>query len=709
MERFPVIGFDYPLPAAGRSLRHGHWSTQGLRALVVPDGSGSVRLYDQVRDLFTPIGDGTHGPQIPTASGLIGFTTISDVVQIAPDSSALLSISQVTLLLGRRKMDSTARAACHIGVDDDPGTLVTRCNAYVPYSDGTVKWTFGGSTDGATKVTISGLTFTPELPEAWAFVAGPNGMAVYLNGVLLGSHATPAARTAATEPFTLNQGGTSGVTGDITEVSFVAVLDAEWNQEQVREWSINQALMFEPTISRRHFLMAEPPPGVFTIMLDGVDVTDAIRVEGDFQTPTLDFQRGQPGSFRFDVETETKPAAGAEVIAWNKTGTVRAFGGVVESAVPIVMPPGVPKCYRVEALKFDRMFDYFYWSKKYEDDVTPLQILRDMWSDKDIQSEYGLVLDETVAEGDPFTASEASPIEWVNAKGAQVIKDLEDWCSAASDLRVGVTSPTKRFSFQTPGTVTSPVTIRTSDLNYSDIRPEPAKKRPANTVIGEFGTSGEGANYITHPWTVAPGQTVFSLEGYNIPASSVSPGVINVNGADQPMSEPDTAGPNDIVWDHTLDGGTATFQGTSAALLSTGYIVSVHYQPKFPFTVTVGGGTPRIEALIKNAKVEHYAQGLLEATAALAKIGNDPDIFEIDTLEDGLDMYQLLPFDVPEADAEDTEGIITGLRAVLHSADPDNPADGSFWEYTVTVEETGGQPLQVDPTTRNRQAIRSVL
>lgn len=703
MERFPVIGFDYPLPPAGVSIRHGHRSTLGLRALLVPDGGRGVRLYDPVRDLFTPIGDGTHGAQIPTATGLIGFTTINDVVQIAPDSSALLSTSQVTLLLVRRKMDSTARAACHIGVDDAPGTLITRCNAYVPFNDGTVKWTFGGSTDGTTKVTISGLTFTAELPEAWAFVAGPNGMAVYLNGVLLGSHTTPAARTAATEPFTLNQGGTSGVTGDITEVSFVAVLDAEWNEAQVKEWSANQAVMFAPAISRRHFLMAEPPPGVFSVTIDGEDITDAIRLGDEFQTPQLDFERGSPGSLRFDIETDTKPVSGAEVIAWNRTGTKRAFGGLVETAVPIVMSPGVSKCYRVEALSFERVFDFFYWTKQYTDDTTPLQVLRDLWDEKDLEAEYGLVLDETVAEGDPITA----PFGWTDAKGAQVKADLEKWTQ-----RVGTVSPRKTFSFTTPGTVTASVTISTTNLNYSAFRVNPSKQLKANTVIGTFGpTGGESATLVEQVWIAALGQTVFSIRGYNIPVGSNNPFVVRVGVNFYDLVQYDASpGPNDIVWDPTVLDGTATFNGTSAALVSEGDEVALGYWAKYPFRLELtNGGTPKKEYLVKNPDVEHYAQGLTETQAALDQLDQDPEVFEIDTLEDGLELYQLLPIDVPEADADATEGIVTGMRALLHSADPDNPNEGSYWEYTLTVEETDGQPLQADVSARYRQALRSVL
>ncbi len=456
-------------------------------------------------------------------------------------------------------------------------------------------------------------------------------------------------------------------------------------------------------------LLLDGGSSAFMVTLDGEDIIDAIRLGEQFITPELDFQRGQPGSFRFDLEIATKPARGLEVIAWNKTGTSRSFGGVVENAVPIVMPPGVPKCYRVEALKFDRYFDYFYWSKKYESAVTPLQILRDLWADKDLEAEYGLVLDETVAEGDPITAL---PLEWVNAKGAQVIKDIEDYCVTAGDPRVGVTSALKVFSLLTPGSVPAPVTLSTALMNYSDIRPNPSKRPQANTVIGEFGTPGEGAEYVRYTWpTCVGGETVFSLDGKSMHATATPPGVIRVDGVDTPMSLPDAPpGPNDIEWDYTLDGGSAIFHGTSAALISAGSIVSLNYQPKFPFTVEeTNGGTPRIEVLIKDTSVEHWAQGVTKAQAALAQLDQDPDVFEIDTLEDGIDMYQLLPFDIPEADADDSEGIVTGVRALLYSADPDDPADGSYWEYTVTVEKTDGQPLQPDTIARHRLALRSVI
>jgi hypothetical protein len=664
----PHLGFDLPLPASGVALRRGHWSTVGLRALLVPDGSRSVRLYDPVRDLFTPIGDLSHGPQVPTATGLIGFTTISDVVQIAPDSSQLISTTQVTLLLVRRKMDGTARAACHIGVDDDPATLVTRCNAYVPYNDGTVKWTFGGSTDGTTKVTISGLTFTPELPEAWAFVAGPNGMAVYLNGVLLGSHATPAARTAATEQFTLNQGGTIGVTGDITEVSFAAVLDAEWNEEQVKEWSANQACMFAPRPLATRYYTVPRPDGV-DIWIDGESIIDKIDQSA---LVTIRLDRGELSEMRFRTLCNQNyvPEQFLDAYAFDENGA-EIFGGLVR--------------YRnVDAVGSSSRFAdvtclgwWFYFTVSLvtiheEDSITLKEVLQELLSQ--LPADYGITLDPLQPDGPTFDSFNSGE----NVKASEVIRRLQTDTANLGGYVPDLT-PNKVLSMYPAGTVAAPLSLTTATPNCRTAKWKDSNDNPVNHIVLTCGSADEGGP-VTHTW-IADGVTfVFSLDGENIPASAVSPGYVEVNGNFELLYTPEEAVTNGIEYDQYLDSGTLTFKGTAQSLVTVGIEVTLYYQPQRPFTVEVStGASPIISEVRTNTNIHTYADAIVAAEGLLAELGQSNRELEVFSLQGGWRPSQSLTVQLSQLDLDSSFTIGPVTIAMLT---PD------WWEYRFTAQET---------------------
>lgn len=315
----PCLGFDRPLPPPGVALRRGHWSTDGLRAMLLPNsGSPSVRVYDPVRDYWTPIASLTHGSNSPTAHGLIQFPTVSDSIDVTDNQSTIINPRQITILLVRQKHDLSlieSLAFAPIG-----GGAGDRCLAHLPYSDGTVYWDFGGTVAGTTELAVAGLTFDLN-PEAWAFVAGPHGMAMYRNGVLLGSHSTAASGPSSyTGTFQLNAGFGAGCRHT---VSFFAVLDAEWNAQQVQEWSANQGCMFE----RRNVLTFWPAalvPGP-VITIDGVERT----IQPGWQ---ISENLNERNTFRFNVlslDGTYRPAA-RDVVEFRYDGTL-IFAGHIQS------------------------------------------------------------------------------------------------------------------------------------------------------------------------------------------------------------------------------------------------------------------------------------------------------------------------------------------------------------------------------------------
>lgn len=154
-----------------------------------------------------------------------------------------LPTQRATVLCLRRKTDTTLRAAALFG-ENTGGNA--RCGAHAPYNDGVAYWDFGGSAS-PNRLSAAGLTFSTDI-EAWAFVAGSRGSAIYQNGRLVASQSTAITRTGAfdgSSTFYLNQGNSSSA--DDIELHFFAILDAEWTAEQVKAWTADPYLMFAGT------------------------------------------------------------------------------------------------------------------------------------------------------------------------------------------------------------------------------------------------------------------------------------------------------------------------------------------------------------------------------------------------------------------------------------------------------------------------------
>jgi hypothetical protein len=245
-------GFDAPLAPLGATVRTGHWSVDGLRSLLLCH-EGAGRPFDLQRRALCGVpalGDATWSP-----SGFLSFSNVNDNVSIAASSADVTPTQRATVLVVRRKHDTTARASFLFGATA-AGTT-DRCAASVPFNDGTVYWDFG-NTSGPGRLSVAGLTFTTD-PEMWAFVAGSRGMAIYRDGLLLASSSTATSRVDIGGEFAVNAGP---VSGDLEDVSFFALLDAEWTAEQVQAWVADPYLMLAPPSKA---LLVGPPLAEFTL------------------------------------------------------------------------------------------------------------------------------------------------------------------------------------------------------------------------------------------------------------------------------------------------------------------------------------------------------------------------------------------------------------------------------------------------------------
>lgn len=292
MTRPPVIGFDFPLPPPGVALRRGHWSTEGLRALLLPNtGSPSIRVYDPVRDLWTPIASTGHaGTNKPTAHGLMGFLAFTDSLDVTQDQSTIINPLQTTIVMVRRLDTPVNDAPAFMSAVSGAPNV---CGASIPWGDGNAYWSFGGNTNGVNSVMATAPSIPAGEPQVWVFVAGPHGMAIYQNGVLLASHATAAAGPSYTGPFHINA---AALAGPIQTVSLFAVLDAEWNAQQVQEWTDSQGLMFVKNNVVLFGLSTPTPPAGDEFTIDGI-------ARDILQNWSISEQLNERGTMRFGVKS----------------------------------------------------------------------------------------------------------------------------------------------------------------------------------------------------------------------------------------------------------------------------------------------------------------------------------------------------------------------------------------------------------------------
>lgn len=244
-------------PPGPVSINRGHPLSQGLMGLWVftrqgasgPNG-GNIRIVDESLGRIpnscgnTSLGwtQNSHGPALRLAATSDFLAGIISPFHVPAD--------RVTILMIRRKHDTTLRTGVHFGINSGAET----CAAFCPFSDGNIYWDFGSG--ASNRLTVSGLSWNTEV-DRLGFVAGTGGMAAYRNGVKVGSQTTAVTRTSGTVAFNLNSGA------DLVDMNFFAVLNAEWTPSQMLEWMANPyAMLYQPSMIR--FALGAAPVSLFT-------------------------------------------------------------------------------------------------------------------------------------------------------------------------------------------------------------------------------------------------------------------------------------------------------------------------------------------------------------------------------------------------------------------------------------------------------------
>jgi hypothetical protein len=161
----------------------------------------------------------------------------------------------ITILYIRRKTDTTQRTCSHFGISlSTAGT--SACTGFFPFSDGTTYWDFGGPS-GANRLTVAGLSYAATV-ERWVFTAGPQGSAMWRNGIKLASQSTAITRVASgsAAAFLLNGVAFAGDNGDSQEITFFQMNGTQWADDRCRWWNAEPyAHLYPQTAQRRYFLL----------------------------------------------------------------------------------------------------------------------------------------------------------------------------------------------------------------------------------------------------------------------------------------------------------------------------------------------------------------------------------------------------------------------------------------------------------------------
>lgn len=230
------------LTGAHSAINWGDPLAKGLFCYVThPSGGRPVDLAKRYTLGYTGSaawggGAGAYGPaSVHTNSGTSGWGLLS---------GSLAGSVAGSILIIRRKTDTTNRTTGF-------GSTSTNANAFgvlLPFSDGTVYWDFGGHA-GSNRISKSGLTFSAK-DSVWIFTAGPSGMYMYQDGLLVASSSAAVTRTPSNSTFGLTYGNSQTNSDNRVDTLYVAA-DRQWSASEVQAWTANPFRVAEAPRSRR--------------------------------------------------------------------------------------------------------------------------------------------------------------------------------------------------------------------------------------------------------------------------------------------------------------------------------------------------------------------------------------------------------------------------------------------------------------------------
>ena len=362
------------------------------------------------------------------------------------------------------------------------------------------------------------------------------------------------------------------------------------------------------------------------------------------------------------------PARFAETYAFAQDGTTEIFGGVAVQRKRVAFGP---TCFLCDVTFTDWWFylDESYVELAFAAPVTLGAVLDEIVSQ--LHASLGITVDAAQDPGPTFAPYTFSGTATAAIKDAA--KRAPNWVSRMS--------PLKAVRVFAPGSGgAAPYAITDADPHCTSLALRDSPRTPSNRVRLTCGPTGTGDTTIAHSWTADGVATTFSLEDLNVPASAVWPGVVLVGAEHKPLWPAGEGGANDIEWDYATAGGTLTFKGTSAGLVTVGVIVVLTYYPRYPFVVTRDtGATPVLTKARADTSILEYARGVETAEAFLTEVSQEPDEMDIVSKDVGWLPGQALTVDVTYPLIDATFGI--GTVKITMKTD-------ESWEYQFDAAET---------------------
>lgn len=231
----------------------------GLIWGLLPHELGGTTTKDVVKGARAGVFNGAPtwgpGPRGP----IIKFPATTDYLA-AGTAAFLPTTANFSLVLSWKKNDTTKRNSNPFG--ELAGVIAQRCQAHLPYSDGTVYFDYGGATNGTTRVQAAGLTFGGD--DIWVFTVGRRGMEIWQNGLLRASNTAQPTRTASSATWCINKGSSAG---DLAQTSGVLVYERQLLPGEIAAVSTDIYAPFRPPKRRRAAKAAAAPGGSSPLLL----------------------------------------------------------------------------------------------------------------------------------------------------------------------------------------------------------------------------------------------------------------------------------------------------------------------------------------------------------------------------------------------------------------------------------------------------------
>lgn len=237
------VGRDFGKPAS-KGLKY-----NGPLTVVLPAGTATFRLT----------GNGHGSTRFVRQSSFWGFsdaTPATSGFRLPTQAADVIPAQGLTYAFIRQPATATITRSHNFGHNAGAG-VGRRAGGHVPLSDGTVYWDYGGATAGTTRITWTG--YTPAINmEAWCFVGGLKGLAIYFDGLLRASSSTAVTRTQGADTIGINNGN-QGESGNSNNIMFFAAFGSEWTASEVWQWTCDPYSIIRPVLRRPQGLSIPAP------------------------------------------------------------------------------------------------------------------------------------------------------------------------------------------------------------------------------------------------------------------------------------------------------------------------------------------------------------------------------------------------------------------------------------------------------------------